>query len=87
MHSKREMIEKILAAYPVFQYGFLDVGEIEFKEEVRHICRQECERYNTSWSCPPAVGTVEECRNRCEAYEQAVVFTTLAEVTDAADMA
>ena len=56
-------------------------------EDVRHICRQECERYNTSWSCPPAVGTVEECRNRCEAYEQAVVFTTLAEVTDAADMA
>ena len=35
MHSKREMIEKILAAYPVFQYGFLDVGEIEFKEEVQ----------------------------------------------------
>lgn len=87
MDSEREIVEKILAAYPVFQYGFLDVREIEFKEEVRHICRQECERYNTSWSCPPAVGTVEECRDRCEAYRQVLVFTTLAEVTDAADMA
>lgn len=79
-------IEQILAAYPIFQYGFLNVNEISFKEEVRHICRQECERYHTSWSCPPAVGTVEECRKRCEDYQTALVFTTLAEVSDVANM-
>lgn len=82
----QEQVEKILASYPVFQYGFLDVGEIEFKEEVRQICMQECERYNTSWSCPPAVGTVAECRRRCGGYEKALVFTTLAEVSDISNM-
>lgn len=82
----QEKIEQILAAYPVFQYGFLDVDEIEFKEEVRRICLQECPRYNTSWSCPPAVGTVEECQKRCAAYEKILVFTTLAEVSDVSNM-
>lgn len=79
-------IEEILTAYPVFQYGFLDVGDIEFKEEVRHICKQECARYNSSWACPPAVGTVEECKRRCESYGKALVFTTLAEVSDVSNM-
>lgn len=79
-------IEEILTAYPVFQYGFLDVGDIEFKEEVRHICKQECARYNFSWACPPAVGTVEECKRRCESYGKALVFTTLAEVSDVSNM-
>lgn len=82
----RTKIEQILAEYPIFQYGFLDISEIEFKEEVRHICKQECERYNTSWSCPPAVGTVKECRERCESYEKALLFTTLAEVSDISNM-
>lgn len=82
----RTKIEQILAEYPIFQYGFLDVNEIDFKEEVRHICKQECERYHTSWSCPPAVGTVEECRKRCESYEKALLFTTLAEVSDISNM-
>ncbi len=84
--NTRAKIEQTLATYPIFQYGFLNVNEISFKEEVRHICRQECERYNTSWSCPPAVGTVEECRKRCEDYQMALVFSTLAEVSDVANM-
>ena len=83
----RKKAEEILAAYPVFQYGFLKVEELTFKQVVRHICRQECERYDTSWSCPPAVGTVDACRKWCEEYEQALVFTTLAEVSDVSNLA
>lgn len=76
-------IEKIIAGYPVCQYAVLDAEEIPFSEKVRHICRTQCERYGRSWSCPPAVGEVWECRRRCESYEKALVFTTMAEVTDA----
>ena len=82
----RAKIEEILTGFPIFQYGFLKTDQIEFKEEVRCICRQECERYGTSWSCPPAVGTVEECRRKCLSYSYVLVFTTLAEVEDAADL-
>lgn len=82
---KQDLEEKLLEL-PIVQYAWMEISEIEFTEKVRHICRTECPRYGTSWSCPPAVGTVEECRRRCEAYQGAFVFTTIAEVNDAANM-
>lgn len=86
MEALFEKIEALLAEYPVCQYGFLKSEEIVFSEKVRYICRTECSRYGKSWSCPPAAGEVEECRSRCQSYEYALVFTTLAEVLDFTDM-
>jgi predicted metal-binding protein len=62
---KKQALEEQLLELPLVQYAWMDIGDIEFSENVRHICRTECPRYGTSWSCPPAVGTVEECRERC----------------------
>ena len=62
MDMLRGKIEVKLSAYPVCEYAFVSPKELPFREEVRYICRTECPRYGTSWSCPPAVGTVEECR-------------------------
>ncbi len=53
----------------LWEYGLLPTEKILFSEEVRALCRDNvCGRYGTSWACPPAVGTVEECRARCLAY-------------------
>jgi predicted metal-binding protein len=79
-------MEKALAEFPVMQYAWMETEEIPFSERVRSICRTECPRYGSSWSCPPGVGTVDECRNRCESYEGAFVFTTIAEVADVENM-
>lgn len=79
------LIEKMIAEYPVYQYGFLKTSELVFEERVRHICKRECSRYGTSWSCPPAAGTVAECQKRCKQFEEVLVFTTLAE-TDAENL-
>lgn len=76
-------IENWIADYPVCQYEILPAEDIPFSEKVRYICKTECERYGRSWSCPPAVGEVEQCRRRCLEYEHVLVFTTMAEVTDA----
>lgn len=86
LEHKIQELEAKLMELPIVQYAWLDVSEIEFSEKVRHICRTECPRYGTSWSCPPGVGTVEECRHCCEAYSHVFVFTTIAEVQDAANM-
>jgi len=75
-------VESMLAKYPIFQYGFLDSNEIKFSDRVRYICETECERYNTSWSCPPAVGSIESCRLKCREYNSVLLFSTLAEVDD-----
>lgn len=82
---KRKIEEEILEL-PLMQYEWCSPKELIFKEEVRQICRQECPMYGKSWSCPPAVGTVEECKARCFAYEGAFLFTTIAEVSDIANL-
>ena len=42
--------------------------------------------YNTSWACPPAVGSVEVCKARCLSYPQAMMLTTVTEVADIENM-
>lgn len=82
----REELEQELLQYPIMQYAFLKTDQISFLQRVREICKNECPRYGTSWSCPPAVGTVEECQERCHQFENVFVFTTIAEVTDIMNM-
>ena len=60
--------------------------ELTFAERVRRICETECPMYNKSWACPPAVGTVDECRARCLTYPSVLVISTIAEVHDIASI-
>ena len=50
--------EEFISQYPIYEYRVLDAAEIQVRERVRTICKQECERYGTTWACPPAVGTL-----------------------------
>lgn len=77
-----EQIEEFICQYPVYQYAFFSPEDIEFSERVRWICQNECERYDTTWACPPAVGTVEECREKCLTYKECFLFSTIASVSD-----
>ncbi len=82
----QQRIEEGLSELPVVQYAWLESSELIFSERVRDICRKECPRYGTSWACPPGVGTVEQCREKCGQYEGMFVFTTIAEVSDIENM-
>ena len=73
----KQAVEAQLCQLPVSQYAWIDPREIEFSERVRYACEHECPMYGTSWACPPAVGTVEACRNRVLSYPGALVFTSL----------
>lgn len=41
-----------------------------------------CGRYDKSWSCPPACGTLEECAERMRRYEAGVLVQTTAQLAD-----
>lgn len=82
----REQLEAQITEYPICEYAFIEPGDIRFLKEVRYICETECPQYGHSWSCPPAVGTVEECQKRCAEYTGGFLFTTIAEVDDIANM-
>ena len=59
-----QSIEDYITQFPIYQYAFLSIDDIEFNDKVRTICKRECPRYGKSWSCPPAVGTVDKCNHR-----------------------
>ena len=82
----RKKIETEIASLPICGFSFIPVSDIPFKEEVRYICKTECPRYGKSWSCPPATGSLEECRKRCEEYEGGFLFTTMTETDDPEDL-
>ena len=82
----QNLLEQQLSELPLFQYAFMKSDELTFTERVRHVCQMECPQYNTTWACPPAVGTVEECKNRCLAFENLLMISTVTEVSDIANL-
>ncbi len=81
-----EIIEDYITQFPIYQYALLSSEKLEFSDKVRTICKRECPRYGNSWSCPPAVGSVEKCRETCLKYPKVLLFSSVAEVADYSDM-
>lgn len=79
-----DLLESQLSQLPLLQYEFFDTAQLEFSPRIRYVCQTECPMYGTSWACPPAVGTVEECRARCLQYPRGLMIATIqeADVTD-----
>ena len=75
-------LEERLAELPLYSYGFFDPRELEFTDRVRWVCEHECPMYGTTWACPPAVGTVEECRKKCMSYPECLMIASVTEVSD-----
>ena len=85
--NKQSQIEKELTKLPILEYAFLKPDEIIFSSEVRNLCEgNSCGMYNKSWACPPAVGSVESCMEKCYGYDKAMLFTTATEVASSFDM-
>lgn len=77
-----EWLETRLAEYPLTGCAFFDTRELVFSERVRHICENACERFDKSWSCPPAVGTLDECRARILSYRRGLLIAAAFEDDD-----
>lgn len=71
----------------VFEYGFIKAADIVFGDEIRQICESNgCGSYGSTWACPPAVGTLEECREKCLSYANAMVFSSKYPLEDSFDI-
>ena len=70
----------------VWQFGVISTDQIPFSEEARTMCENNvCQSYGKSWACPPAVGTVAECREACLAYQKILVFSGCYQLEDSFD--
>ena len=81
-----EKLENRLAELPLLGYFFIDPKSLEFSERVRWICEHECPMYGKTWACPPGVGSVPECWEKCLSYENCLMIATVTEVADISDL-
>lgn len=82
----RNRLEIQLRELPLYQYAFIKTDELVFSDRIRYICETECPMYDTNWACPPAVGTVEECRARVMQFDEGLLIATIVEVSDIANI-
>ena len=82
----RELLEEQLAELPLFIYCDLDPRELEFADRIRWICEHECPMYGQTWACPPGVGSVACCKEKLLKYENCLMISSVAEVSDIASI-
>ena len=82
----KEKLMEDLQALPLYFCDFIDPAKLEFSDRIRWICQQECPMYGKTWACPPAVGTVASCAEKCKGYNGCLLISTIAEVSDIADI-
>ena len=82
----RDVLEQRLAELPLYAYHYIDPKALDFSERIRYICRYECPMYGKSWACPPGVGEVASCEQKCKGYQSCLLIGTITEVDDVADI-
>ena len=80
-----ENIESYIKQFPLYQYAFIKPDDAEYSEKVRQMCKRSCPYYGTSWSCPPAIGKIDKCRENCLKYTDLLVFSTVTELSEITD--
>lgn len=56
----------------------IDPQILKAREDVRAMCAADkCGSYNKNWTCPPAVGTIEECQKRIGEYREGILLQTV----------
>lgn len=73
------------------EHGFTYVLDLKpdtmiLMPEVRDMCSANtCGQYDKNWSCPPACGTLEECRKQVSAYHSGILVQTMGKLEDSFD--
>lgn len=79
-------LENALQTSGFFQWGLLPKEALTFSPEVRGMCAaNRCGCYGKTWACPPAVGTLEECRAQCDPYSHLLLFSCKYDLEDSFD--
>jgi len=81
-----EKISNATAESALFETGYVNMDTLRFSPEIRQICEQNsCRCYGTTWACPPAVGTLSECKARVMQYENMLLFSKKYDLEDSFD--
>jgi predicted metal-binding protein len=67
--------------------AILDTANIQFHEDFRKACEKNfCNKFDTNWMGPPAIGPINELMKRATRYGQGMLFQTIHPVASNFDM-
>lgn len=82
----RALLEQQLMELPLYAYFYIDPKTVEFSERIRYICKSECPMYGKTWACPPGVGEVAQCQEKCLQYANCLMVGTVTETEDISNL-
>ena len=84
--SKSQKMIDIAKINGAWEAAMLPTSHLRVYAEVRDICKgNACGGYGKTWACPPAMGTIEECLDRCRSYDHMLLFTGKYDLEDSFD--
>lgn len=79
-------LKKVILETGFHETGTVNIAGLQYDPEIRRICEGNvCRNYGISWACPPAIGTLEECRRRVEKYSGMLLFSGRFSIDDSFD--
>ena len=79
-------IKDIASECAFSEFGALNPSALEYYPEVRKICEDNsCRNYAKTWACPPATGTLAECRERIGRYNDMLLLSKKYKLEDSFD--
>ena len=81
-----DKIEIIVDEIGFWESGYVIIDNLKYYQEVRKICEENtCRNYGTSWACPPAIGTIDECKAHVNQYGKMLLFSQTYQIEDSFD--
>ncbi len=82
-----EKIKETAMQSGMWQADFINTEDLVFYPEIREICKgNTCHNYGAAWACPPAIGTIDECKKRVMQYEKMLLFSIKYDLEDLFDI-
>ncbi len=86
MKMKIEQMKRLALETGFFEAGALDINALVYEPQIREICEtNRCGAYGKLWVCPPAIGTLAECKERVEQYQSMLLFSAKFDLEDPFD--
>jgi predicted metal-binding protein len=84
---KTETALRAALAGRAHEIGLMETSALVFSPELYNTCATNtCGNYNKCWTCPPAVGTLEDQREKILGWKHALIFTTKFDLEDSFDV-
>lgn len=82
-----EKVKEAAMQSGMWQANFINTKDLLFYPEIREICKgNSCRNYGATWACPPAIGTIDECKKRVMQYGKMLLFSIKYDLEDSFDI-